>query len=770
MSVSTEPRHASPSSVLETGEQTTGRPPYRWAAVAGLAVFALYAITLAPTTATWDTSEYIATSHNLGIPHPPGNPLFVVLARAWDLLLTPLGLATAVRINLFSAVMSAGAAAMWFLVMHRVLAYFTADERVRRVGAGVSVLVSATAFTVWYQSNVNEKVYTVSFLTIALLSWLAFVWRDHVEEHGGRNRSREGRRWHDDNVLVLMIFLLSLSVGNHLMAFLAAPALLVFVVLVRARVLANWRLYAWSLVFAVLGLSVNLYLPVRSALDPVINEAAPSCPDIPSALVSVVTFGKAGCPSLSASLAREQYQKPSVLERQAPFVSQAANYFQYFDWQWARSLGDKQPYFAPARLPITLLFLGLGIFGAWQHWRRDRKSFAYLAVLFGTLSLGLTFYMNFKYGFMQAPALGKDSSLSEVRERDYFFLVSFSLWGLWAGLGITALWIRAAEELRAKSRPMLRTAPLLAMAVLPLALNWPRASRAGDYAARDWAYNLLQSVEPYGVLFTNGDNDTFPLWYLQEVEGVRRDVTVIVRSYLNTDWYPKQLRDLTRPCPTPGAWAQDPTRIICQRPFDPRGAPDFYGNPRPPTHAILSLSDAEIDRIMLNQLVLPGDVAFEAQGIRTTLPAGSYVTPADQLLLTIVKESLGDRPIYFSATPYMQQAMGLDAYAERQGVAFKLVTPQQAGRLMAMPHDQQYSPLWGAYFDVERNRKLLDEVFVYRDLAKRPFWPDDATRGIPSYYGYGYLALAQAEAMTGDRAGGERSMKKAEGWIQLANR
>src|SRR5210317_665527 len=92
------------------------RPPYGWAAIAGLAVFALYAITLSPTTAFWDTSEYIATGHIMGIPHPPGNPLFVVLAKAWSLLLAPLGLEIPTRINLFSAFMSAATHGLWFLV------------------------------------------------------------------------------------------------------------------------------------------------------------------------------------------------------------------------------------------------------------------------------------------------------------------------------------------------------------------------------------------------------------------------------------------------------------------------------------------------------------------------------------------------------------------------------------------------------------------------------------------------------------------------------
>ena len=93
--------------IVETPAADEYRPPYLAAAIAGLAVWILYALTLAPSTAFWDTSEYIVTAHILGIPHPPGNPLFVLLARAWDILLSPFHVSTAMRINLFSATMSA---------------------------------------------------------------------------------------------------------------------------------------------------------------------------------------------------------------------------------------------------------------------------------------------------------------------------------------------------------------------------------------------------------------------------------------------------------------------------------------------------------------------------------------------------------------------------------------------------------------------------------------------------------------------------------------
>lgn len=818
----TTPARSEPSSVVHHS------PPYRWAALSAAALFVLYAVTLAPTTAFWDTSEYIATAHILGIPHPPGNPLFVLLARAWELLLSPLGLPVAVRINLFSAFMSAGAGFFWFLLVHRILAFFTPSETVRRVGAFAAVWVSGTAFTVWNQSNVNEKVYTVTLFTIALMSWLAFLWRDHVEEH----RGQRNRRWHDDNAILLVIFILALSVGNHLMAFLAAPALLVFLLLVKPASLANWKLYPGMAGVAVLGLCVQLYLPIRANQDPVINEAAPKCHSAVSSFTAVVTLGKmdGDCPALGAALRREQYQKPDwKSQRMAPFTNQMANFFQYFDWQWSRALSGTDGYFGSWRAPFTLIFFLVGVWGAIEHYRRDRKSFWYVAVLFATLSVGLVIYMNFKNGYMQAQQLNLQSS--EVRERDYFYIITFSVWGLWVGVGLTALWLSAAEALRSarsaaataataafpavvigltvlalaarggagtgaavgygaaagalflaawtalgtvllrRGRYNLAAAAVMSIALVPTATNLAYASRAGDYAARDFAFNLLQSVEPYGVLITNGDNDTFPLWYLQEVEGIRRDVTVIVMSYFNTPWYVRQLRDLTRPCPTPDAAMEDPTRIICQRPFEPSPATQaLYGNPSRPTKPILTLTDLEIDQITSGGSILSDESTFfEARGSRFQVMPNGQLDPAHIFVTLMMQQAWGDRPIFFAATTNTHLELGLVGQVARQGLAFKLLSPGETAGLERMPMEAGVVQFTGGYFDPRRNQQLFDRVFQFRGMPDRAVWADDATRNIPMQYYYAFAAAATAAQIRGDSAAMDSYTRRANGFMELAN-
>lgn len=769
-------RNGSPSPGAVGGDP---RPPYGWAAIAAASVAALYAATLAPTTAFWDASEYIATGHILGIPHPPGNPLFVVLARTWEILLGPTGLSTAVRINLFSTFMGALAHGLWFLVIHHVLRHFSRDRRFRLAGAYAAVLVSATAFTVWNQSNVNEKVYTVSLFTIALLSWLAFRWQEKL----GKGK--------DDNLLVLMVFVLALSVGNHLMVFLAAPSLLLFVLMVRPQALLNPRLYAAGALAVFLGLSIHLFLPVRSGLGPVINEAQPTCEGVGDALGAIVTYGNAGCEELSSSLKREQYDKPPLVPRQAPLVSQLRNWFQYFDWQWARGMSGSDVLFGPARLPFTALFIGLGLFGMAEHYRRDKASWAYLASLFAVLSAGLVYYLNFKYGYSIPDNPIPDRELHEVRERDYFFVVGFSVWGLLAGTGIAALWQRLA---RASGRSLAFGAPVLGLALIPVFLNFDRASRGGDYAARDWGYNLLMSVEPYGLLFTNGDNDTFPLWYLQEVEGIRRDVTVAVVSYLNTHWYVKQLRELTRPC-APGEDPEaEPTRILCQRPYtaentdamythDPEEAraagktPILLREPvRPPTRAVFrsDLSDEVVDRVARSYVLMEEDRTVELGPVTATMAGGpgQHMFPWHQFSLSAISNSLGDRPVYFASSGSAAAAFGLRRYVVRQGLAFRLWTgsPEGAPGVVRNTDESVLAGVVGPWVDMERTRTLAEEVFVHRGGIpdEWAYWPDMSTVGIPNYYAWVYYGLYWDAGQRGDEEAQEAWLERFSAWSTLA--
>jgi hypothetical protein len=689
------------------------RPPY-WAAIlAGTVVFILYLVTLAPTTAFWDASEYIATAHIFGIPHPPGNPLFVVLARVFSVLLSPLGLPVAVRINVFAAATSAAAASFMFLIAHRLVSSFVTERWMGLAGAACAALLSATAFTVWNQSTVNEKVYTVSVLVIAAASWLMVLWYD--------NRARpKSLRY-----LLATLYMVVLGSTNHLMSVLPAPALGLLVLLAGLGFLAQGGFWLRAVPLVLVGLSFNLVLPVRSAIDPVINEGEPTCESVSGAFAAVWTNGKVGCPALAANLRRDQYGKPPVTQRMAPVGAQVANYFQYFDWQWSRGV-DASEVPGNARIPFTLVFFVLGAAGLYATLRADRILFVYFAGLAGVLTLGLVFYLNFKYGFSLAPEV-TDPNLHEVRERDYFFVAGFALWGMLAGVGLTWAWSTVVASL-ASARASLATAPLLLVAVIPLALNWEWASRAGDWAARDWAYDLLMSVEPYAVLFTNGDNDTFPLWYLQEVEGVRKDVTVIVGQYLHTLWYPRQLQRLTMPAR--------------QRPYRAPAGVTLYADPGLPDSAIISVDPALMDRVVGGQITQELTVPFPV--LTVAYPAGTNLDRSLRLALAIIRDSTAKRPIYFATASGMMADLGLEQWGVRHGLATKLVL-QPVEVLDGLGFTQVPVELGGERFDVARSLALYDQVYSYRGLLDRSLWTDRSTLNIPwQFYA---LALQLADAI-----------------------
>ncbi len=736
-------------------------PIWGWALVASGFVLALYVITLGPSTSFWDTSEYIATAWIVGIPHPPGNALFVMVGRAWAILLGWTGLSVAVRINLLAAVTSAATAGFWFLAVARIWAHFTENRRQLVIAAAVSVLVSATAFTVWSQSNVNEKVYTLSLLFVAVVTYLTMVWEDFSDTKTG------------DRLLILIAFLLGLGATNHQMSLLPLPALGVFILWHRWRALLNWKLLAGGLAFAIIGFSVQLlFVPIRSAQNPVIDEADPQCESILDAVTPTLNayldddgnpVRGVKCLALAQSMNREQYKKPALSQRQSPLGAQFRMYFQYFDWQWARTLRPGP------RIMITLLFSALALLGLYRHWKGDRDSFVYFGVLLLTMTVALVYYLNFKYGYSLYPEV-LPLNRHEVRERDYFYLLSFNVWGLYAGMGIATLWQTVSQRSGGTPAAYRRAAPLLAIAFLPLVFNWQLADRRGDYSARDWAYNMLQSVEPYGIIFTNGDNDTFPLWYLQEVEGIRRDVTVIVHSYLGTKWYPKQLRDLSTPC-LPGVDPlADPTVITCQRPFDAENAvlPYRDWNGVPPQRSILPLDNEQIDRLPMYAIVDADTTVGFGGAIEGFLPARTVITHPDILTLYIIRNSLGDRPVYFASTaPPVYQIWNLQPHMIRQGLAHKLAEQLIESTADTVPLREEFDVVW---IDRLRSQQLLWDVYQIDYLTEWDFWREPSTRSsIPTQYYLAYFALAEAERLRGNVESAEASYARAEELLELSN-
>ncbi|MFL5495983.1 MAG: DUF2723 domain-containing protein [Gemmatimonadales bacterium] len=699
-----------------------------WAALAVfLLVLAVYVLTLAPTVTFWDAGEFIAAAKTLGIPHPPGTPLFVMIAHVWGLLV-PIG-EYAVRTNLLSAVLSAAGAGFFFLLLHESLSGWAADlpaigrSRLRILGAAAGAVLGAVTFTNWQNSNETE-VYAVATFTIAAMAWLALLWR--------RRRGTPGA----PRLLLLIVYLAAISIGNHLLALLAGPAVVVFLAITLRRapapdpatrqaewgqvavVLGVWALlvgtglgsvtlaslgaicalaagvYAArggagifalaSLFVAVIGVTPYLYLYLRSAQHPMINEAAPASFDALKAVVRRAQYPPRtplDDPTVLSG-ARNPGRPPLLL------AVQLGDYLTYFDWQWARSLrGMLGP--LPLRTLVTLVFASLGIRGALVQRRSDRGAWWLLLMLFLVTGLGLVLYMNFRPGFGRWYDLYPRQQDHEVRERDYFFVVSFIVWGLWAGLGLASL-------TRAR-----RLAPgLLLLAILPVILNWKAASRRQGPDARlaaDFAYDLLNSAPPYSVLFTYGDNDTFPLWWAQEVAGVRRDVTVVCLALANTDWYMRQLRDT-------------PTRPVDLQRLPAVWRPRVTPRPEWPLHA---MSDSAIATAMSGYLVR-GNQQVALGPITRTLRDRSFLYPNDLVTLDIIRENLGRRPIVWAVTTGRGFA-GLGEFVVQRGLGFELLSSRPDTTSPALDLHR----FGGVPLDVPTTERLVWDTYRYAGLLER---------------------------------------------------
>jgi len=726
-----------------TLEELDYRPSYRAAAIVSALVCLLYLITLAPSTAMWDTSEYIAAAYTFGLPHPPGNPFFVLLGRFFAIL--PIAPNVAMRINILAAVCSAGAAGMWFLITERVLVGWLPQRWQRIVGGSLAALIGATAFTVWAQSVVNEKVYTVSLLGLALVSWLIVRWCDDPDGPKA------------DRLLVMIAYLSGLGYANHMAGFLALPAVAAAVAIRRPDTLFRRPRLLLAIAGALLlGMTPFLTQPLRAAYFPAINEGEPT--GCATRIGVGCTLSKATYDRFLYNFNRGQYGKPGLTDRQAPFIAQIEMWWLYFRWQWLRDPLGNNP---ALQNMMATLFLLLGGLGGYVHWKRDRKSFAYFGPLMFMVTLALIYYMNFKYGSSQSPELGEGVP-REVRDRDYFYLWSFSALSVWIALGLVFVWETLAEgefrygwvgarsvrslsgsELRGSSetldlpprRNWLLATPVLALAIIPLFANWQSASRAGQTDTADFAADLLNSVEPYGILVTSGDNDTFPLWYAQEVEGIRRDVIVACLSLLNTDWYTRQL--LRRP--------------IYE--YDSLRGPAVYRGRvwKRPSGPPLNLTMGQTDAVpSVIELSAPQTFTKEGTDIVVNIQPRSFgdfagLERADLFVLYMIRDAYPERPFNFSRTTggYPEE-MGLAPYTVTTGLARKLVPhlPKAGNGVVEVPGE--------GWFDVETTRALWETTFrAPKSIASRELWVDRPSAGIPFLYLRTGLVLSSALTQLG---------------------
>ncbi|MFH1701477.1 MAG: DUF2723 domain-containing protein [Candidatus Zixiibacteriota bacterium] len=666
-------------------------------------------MTKAPTLSFWDCGEFITCAHILGIPHPPGNPLWVILGRIFSII--PFHVDIPARINMFSAVSGAFAVMFAYLVTHKLINMWWKSEQVdnwRKYTAYSGAIVGSMMFgfsqTQW-NNSVETEVYTPAMFLMIVIIWLLLRWIENREKPSSVR------------YLILINFLAFLSIGIHLTTFLIMPAVFLTVVLYSARlrkeivfyitgfclvlVAHNIDMFLWStgiwllvvifgvmfsrkqiwkfslalILVAIVGYSVQIYSPIRSAQKPVINQNDPS--------YSFTNFKN--------FLERRQYGRESMIERAMSRRAELKNQFGIFPRMGFWGFFSKQ-YGINGR-SFAFLFV-LGLLGIWELIRRRTMIGIpfFILIILGTVFL--VWYMNFADGTRIDPLTG-DGGL-EVRDRDYFFTPGFVLFGLAIGLGVAGLMEMARESILFKSK-MLRRATmsilslLILLGAVPVAANYYVSDRSGNYIPYDFAYNNLISCDPNAILFIGGDNDTFPVWCLQNVYKFRTDVTAVNLSLANMDWYIRQIRDIKK---IPIRW-----------------------------------TDSQISN--LRHRLLEGQVRYRIQ---------------DQVHDEILAVNRWQRPIHYSISipPSMRQYKGrpIDDRIVMQGMVDRLEPGQRSGRI-----------------DLEKAKDLYFNKFKFRSISDDRIYKDERTRALTGNYTAGLSLMADSLRKLGQL---EEAIKLAE--------
>ena len=673
--------------------------------IAGLAFlisFGIYVLTMAPTTSFWDCGEFIATSFTMGVPHPPGSPLYLLLGNVFSQI--PTFTDVGARVNIMSPLASAFSVMFLYLITVYLIEEFrgittkSSDALINFGGAFVGALTFAVTDSHWFNA-VEAEVYAMSTFFTGIVVWLILVW---ARKEGTQGNVR---------YIIIIAYMMGIATGIHLLNLLTLPlialiiyfkkreftvasfAILIFIPIIIYGIIyqgiikglpniaqnfgvntaifivlaiAGLMIYCikekhyisatifTSFFLVVIGYSTYATIFIRAQQSPFINENDPSTLTKAISYLNREQYGDWSITDRGQSLKNSNYAHRWTANRQNPKSDDVVDfvvnyqfkemYFRYFAWQFIGKGDGNWPILTksgtyiksldginPSRYLIPLAFL-LGIFGFIYHFKKDWKRALAILSLFAATGVMIILYLN-QYD-------------PQPRERDYSYVGSFFAFSIWIGIGVAGL----AEYIQKLFNDKKGITTIVTLAIItflmPVAMvkaDFKEHNRSGNYVAWDYAYNMLNSCEPYGIIFTNGDNDTFPLWYLQEVEGVRKDVRVVNLSLLNTDWYIKQLRDYDPPIP-------------------------------------IKMNDIEISEISPvrwepKEMNVPGPEGTSSAGLSWTLKPtyhNRFLRVQDIMIYRLIMACKWTRPIYFAVTVSDDNRIGLDDYLQMEGMVFKL--------------------------------------------------------------------------------------------------
>lgn len=398
--------------------------------------------------------------------------------------------------------------------------------------------------------------------------------------------------------------------------------------------------------------------------------------------------------------------------------------------------------------PIRFFFIPVlfGLIGLFAHANADKKMFWAFLVMF--LLLGVL------------AALAQAQQDPQPRERDYFYIGSFMIWAMWIGIGVHKLIVDLAKNLNKGIVAIILIASFIAVPFNMAYSGWFTHDRTGNYLPFDYSYNMLQSAEENAIIFTNGDNDTFPVWYIQDVMGVRRDIRIVNLSLGNTLWYIHQLKN-RKP------WGADKIPLSFS---DDSLEVDEYSNKalsydfspkktlRIPVRAEI-LREFTDDEAIIERGVFQAEVQGRPMGERQGVQMQLYRIQ-DKLIFDILQQTKFERPVYFATTVGSDAYAGLLPYFRYEGLLMRICPVRIDGDpIKSMNTEVTFKSL----MDVDNTDNYHKEPhlgFKMRNLSNPDVYYDPVHRRLMMSYREQYTELARHLNAKGEKEKAIKVMDK----------